>query len=160
MKLRRKYISPFIFLLFVAVGISGLLMFFHVFDGYTEVLHELFGVAFVVFAILHTIVNWKSVKCYFGKKVFPPAVIVLIALSITFIVAERASPPFHVMIVERIVKAPISDSFKMMGIDYSHAAKILEERGIEIGDAKTLGEIGTINDVSPKKIIELIIEEH
>ncbi|MGK9120968.1 DUF4405 domain-containing protein [Olivibacter jilunii] len=72
MKLR-KYITPFITLVFLVVALSGLLMLFHLFDGYTEVMHESLGLVFVIFAIFHILVNWKSLKIHFGKKVFFPA---------------------------------------------------------------------------------------
>lgn len=40
MKLSRNYVTPFVSLVFIVVGLSGLLMFFHLFDGYTEIAHE------------------------------------------------------------------------------------------------------------------------
>lgn len=57
MKLNRNFVTPFISLVFLMVGISGLLMFLHLFDGYTEVLHEVFGLFFVICAVFHIILN-------------------------------------------------------------------------------------------------------
>ena len=70
MKLNRNYITPFISLVFLVVGLSGLLMFFHLFDGYTEVVHEYLGVFFVICAIFHIILNWKALKIHFKRGVF------------------------------------------------------------------------------------------
>lgn len=53
MKLNRNYVTPFISLVFLVVGISGLLMFFHLFDGYTEVVHEILGLLFVICYLCH-----------------------------------------------------------------------------------------------------------
>lgn len=70
MNLNRNYITPFISLVFLVVGLSGLLMFFHLFDGYTEVVHELLGVFFVICAMFHIILNWKALKIHFKRGVF------------------------------------------------------------------------------------------
>src|SRR5690554_7727665 len=70
MKLSRSFITPLITIIFLVVGLSGLLMFFHVFDGYTEVVHEILGLFFVVFSVLHVILNWKAFKIYFKMRVF------------------------------------------------------------------------------------------
>lgn len=37
MKLDRKYITPFISVVFLVAGVSGILMLFHLFDGYTVI---------------------------------------------------------------------------------------------------------------------------
>ena len=158
MKLNRNLITPFIFLIFLVVGLSGILMFFHVFDGYIEVVHELLGVTFVVFAIFHVIVNWIGLKSHFGKKVFVPAGIVVLLISLAFIVLEKMYPPVDIVFAEKIVKAPISDSFKVLDVDYSEASKILEKNGITIGDAKTLEEIWIKNEADPEEVIDLIME--
>mgnify|MGYP000869958899 CR=1 FL=1 len=75
MKLNRNYVTPFISLVFLVVGISGVLMFFHLFDGYTEVVHEVLGVFFMICAVMHIVLNWKPLKMHFKKAFFcrPPA---------------------------------------------------------------------------------------
>jgi len=57
MKLNRNYVTPFISLVFLVVGLTGVLMFFHLFDGYTEVVHEYMGMFFVICAISHIVLN-------------------------------------------------------------------------------------------------------
>ena len=86
MKPNRNYVTPFISLVFLVVGISGLLMFFHLFDGYTEVVHEILGLFFVVCAIFHIILNWKALKIHFKKGVFLPALFGVLTVSAILIV--------------------------------------------------------------------------
>lgn len=157
MKLNRKYITPFITLVFLVVALSGLLMLFHLFDGYTEVMHESLGLVFVIFAIFHILVNWKSLQTHFGKKVFLPAAIAVAVVSTAFVIHQRCNPTLDTLIVKRIVKAPIMKAFQALNIDYDQALRTLKSNGIFIGDSKTIEEIWQKNEVSPQEVIDLIV---
>jgi len=109
MKLSRSFITPLITIIFLAVALSGLLMFFHIFDGYTEVVHEILGVFFVVFSVLHVILNWKALKIHFKKRVFILSTIVVAVISILLVIQQQKSPKFDTILIERITNAPIED---------------------------------------------------
>src|SRR5690606_32566268 len=138
MKLNRNYITPFISLVFLVVGISGILMFFHVFDGYTEVVHEILGMFFIICAIFHIILNWKPLKIHFKRGVFMPALIAVVVLSVILIVGESMYPPVDTTIINKIIKAPINDAFKALEVDYFEASKRLQTNGIAIDEATTI----------------------
>jgi len=158
MKLNRNYITPFISLVFLVVGISGLLMLFHLFDGYTEVVHEFFGLFFFICAIFHVILNWKALKIHFKKAVFIPATLALAVLSLIFIVEQQYSPKVDTIILERISKAPIADAFRVLQVDSIKAVKILEANGISIKKAETLGDIWGKNETNIMEVFDLITE--
>lgn len=159
MKLNRNYITPFISLVFLVVGISGLLMLFHLFDGYTEVVHEILGVFFIICAIFHIIINWKALRIHFKKGVFIPALLGVLTLSVILIISERMSPPVDLVIFNKMVKAPINDAFKTLDINYEKASEKLKENGLSIENATTLEEIWINNDSNPEKVIDLIMSE-
>lgn len=156
MKLSRNYVTPFISLVFLVVGLSGVLMFFHLFDGYTEVVHECLGVFFVVCAIFHIILNWKALRIHFRKGVFIPALAGVLAISVTLIIFEIMYPPVDIIIINKIIKAPIDDAFKALEIEYSEASQRLEDNGISIEKATTIEEIWINNGADPEKVIDLI----
>lgn len=158
MKLNRNYITPFISLVFLVVGLSGLLMFFHLFDGYTEVVHEYLGVFLVICAIFHIILNWKALKIHFKRGVFIPALLGVLAISVTLIVGESIYPPVDTIIINKIVKAPINDAFKALEVDYYEACKRLETNGISIEGATTIEAIWINNNADPEKVIDLIMK--
>src|SRR5690606_32501774 len=137
MKLNRNYITPFISLVFLVVGLSGLLMLFHLFDGYTEIVHEILGVFFIICAIFHIILNWKALRIHFKKGVFIPALLGVLIISVMLIISERMYPPVDIIIINRMIKAPINDAFKALDVDYSEASKRLETNGISIEGATT-----------------------
>jgi amino acid transporter len=158
MKLHRKYITPFISLLFAVLAITGIFMLFHFCDGYTEVAHELIGVGFVVAAILHSILNWNGLKIHFIKQVFMPAAIAVAVLTLFFIYLERKQLPLDSVIVEKTFKAPLKESCKILNIDYSIAIQKLEKKGYKISDIRTLEDIWKKNDTDPQEVIELLME--
>lgn len=158
MKLNRNYVTPFISLVFFVVGLSGLLMFLHLFDGYTEVVHEYLGVLFVVCAVFHIILNWKALKIHFKKGVFIPALLGILTISVILIVGESMYPPVNTIIINKIIKAPINDAFKALEVDYSEATKRLKANGISIEKAATIEEIWITNNTDPEEVIDLIVE--
>lgn len=158
MKPNRNYVTPFISLVFLVTGFSGVLMFFHLWDGYTEVVHELAGVFFILWAVLHIILNWKALRIHFKKKVFIPASLAVFILSAGLIIAERMHPPIDMVMINKIVKAPISDAFKALDINYDKAAEKLKENGIHIDRADTIEAIWMNNNADPEKVIDLIME--
>lgn len=158
MRLNRNYITPFISLVFLVVGISGLLMLFHLFDGYTEVVHEILGMFFIICAIFHIIVNWKALKIHFKKGVFIPALLGVLTISVILIISERMYPPVDLTIINKLVKTPINDAFKALDINYEKASEKLKKNGISIEEATTIEEIWINNDAVPEKVIDLIME--
>jgi hypothetical protein len=158
MKPDRKYITPFISLLFVVLGITGLLMFFHLFDGYTEVAHELIGVGFVVAAFFHIILNWKGLKVHFMRQVFVPAAIAVAVLTLFFVYLEQKQLPLDIIILDKTFKAPLKKTCEILNIDYSIAIKKLEKKGYKISDIKTLEDIWKKNDTNPQEVMELLMD--
>lgn len=158
MKLNRNYVTPFISLVFLVVGLSGVLMFFHLFDGYTEVVHEFLGVFFVVCAVFHIILNWKALKIHFKKAVFLPALLGVITITSLLVVIERLYPPVDLQIMNRIVKAPVRDAFKALNINYDEANIKLKARGIGIENAQSLEDLWKLNNADAEVIIDLLLE--
>lgn len=158
MKPNRNYVTPFISLVFLVVAISGLLMLFHLFDGYTEVVHEILGLFFVVCAIFHIILNWKALKIHFKKGVFLPALFGVLTISAILIVSERMYPPVDLQIMDRIVKAPVKDAFSVLNVDYSQAKSKLQGIGISLDDAEYFEDLWKNTNANAEEVIDLILE--
>lgn len=158
MKPNRNYVTPFISLLFVVVGLSGLLMFFHLFDGYTEVVHEVLGLFFTISAVFHILLNWKALKIHFKKAVFLPALFGVIMITSLLVVMERLYPPVDLQIMNRIIKAPVRDAFQALNINYEEANIKLKTKGIAIENAQSLEDLWKMNNADAEVIIDLLLE--
>lgn len=158
MKLNRNYITPLVSLTFLVVGISGLLMLFHWFDGYTEVVHECLGLLFTVSALFHIVVNWKALKIHFKKSVFVPALLAIMVTSVVLIIAEQRYPPVDLQIIQRITKAPVQDAFKALHINPTEAERKLSEKGISLKEAQTLEDLWIQTKADPEEIIDMLLQ--
>jgi hypothetical protein len=64
----RIWLSPLTGVTFLAIGTTGILMFFHVRLPGTTLLHELGGLLFVVVAVLHLRLNWRPLLSYCRQR--------------------------------------------------------------------------------------------
>jgi len=158
MKLKRNVVTPYLTFLFIVVAISGFLLLFHILDDYTKEVHELLGAVFVIFSILHVVLNWKSLKGHFKKKTFIVSGIVVLFFSIVFIVFGAMNPNHEGIVIDRVIEAPLSESLSVLNLDYTEVEKTLNENNIIIGDSKSIKEIGMKNNKTSKEIIEFIVE--
>lgn len=158
MKLNRNYVTPFISLVFVVVGISGLMMVFHLFDGYTEVVHEILGLFFIVCAIFHIILNWKALKIHFKKGVFIPTMLGVFTISVSLIISEKLYPPIDLQIMDRIVKAPVKDAFRALNINYEEATQRLKKKGISVENSQAFEDLWKNKEEDAEEIIDILLE--
>lgn len=64
----KSCLSPFLFITYLAVSITGVLMLFHIRFPGLNAIHEWVGLAFVIAGVLHMCVNWARFKSYFTMK--------------------------------------------------------------------------------------------
>lgn len=65
----RTWLGPLTGLAFAVIGLSGILMFFHVRLPGMTMMHELGGLLFVVAAVWHVKLNWKPLlRCCNHRK--------------------------------------------------------------------------------------------
>ena len=158
MKIKREFVTPYITFLFLLLGLSGIFMFIHVLDDYTQIVHEVLGLAFVIFSVLHIIINWKSLKIHFKKKMFVTSAIVVLLLSVGLIILDKLHVDEERGIMEKLSNAPISNVFSVLDIEYNKAEIILKNHNIIIAGSNTIEDVSRKNQKSPKDILEIIIQ--
>ena len=133
-------------------------MFLHILDDYTQIVHEAFGLSFVIFSILHIILNWKSLKIHFKKRVFVTSAIVVLLLSVGLVIIGKIHVNEERIITEKLFKAPISIVFRILDIEYDKAEVILKNQNIIIAGSNNLEDVCRNNNISPNEILESIIQ--
>ena len=154
----RKYVTPFITLVFLVLSITGILMFFHLFDGYTEVVHEFIGLIFIICALLHIAINWKALKVHLKWGIVIPAILLLAALSLLLMFHQLQHPKVDTILLEKMTNAPLGDAFIVLQVDSLEVVTRMKDNGISMEGAETMKEIWIRNHVSPEKVIYLIVE--
>lgn len=82
----RVWLSPLTTITFLAIGITGVLMFFHVRSGAINVLHEMAGLLFVVVGVTHVVVNWKALLGYLRQRTAQITLAVGLVLCVALLV--------------------------------------------------------------------------
>lgn len=88
--LNRTWISPLTSVTFLVVGITGILLAFHVKSGGIKALHEWIGYAFALAGIIHLAVNWRAFTVHFRQRSAILAVVAGIILSLAVLFAGGA----------------------------------------------------------------------
>lgn len=144
-------------IIFLVIGITGVMMYFHLNSKLVKELHEVLGLVFVIAALLHVLMNWKSMRSYFKKRIFITAFLIISIISTIFIsqsINKGDSP--KAILIDKVLNASLNDSFKLINGDYENAVKKLQLKNIEIFEAKNINEIAKEYGISPFKIVKII----
>jgi len=145
-------------LVFVVMGTSGVMMYFHFMDNYVKEMHEVLGLVFVAVVFFHVFFNWKSMKKYFSKKVFLFSTIIIIAVTIGFVTNAPSGTNPKGAIIKAVLSAPIEDSIVVLGLDMETLELKLKNANILFNDESTISQIAKANNISPFKVVAIINE--
>lgn len=154
---QRDIATSLTIIVFLIVGTTGTLMFFHLFDSYTKRMHEYLGLVFVMAALLHVFVHIKSTKQYFTKKVFLGFVVVFLAVVIGFTssVKDGGANPKK-LVFEKVFESPLEKSLVLFAKSSEDAKAKLEAKGIKILDSNSIMQLAKSNKTNPFEIINII----
>lgn len=158
MKLKRSFVTPYITLIFILLSISGVLMYFQVLGEYTELIHEISALLFIVFSILHVVLNWTSLKTHFLKWSIISTCLVVLAFTVVTIYIDKQQKHYSLIIKENLVTAPFDNLLTVLNVEHEEAQRRLMERNIFIGDSKNLLEIAVKNNHHPGDLLEILVK--
>ena len=144
---------------FIVIAVSGVMMFFHLFDNYVKELHEILGLFFILVVMFHVFYNFKSMKNYFTKKVFGFSALSVVLVSLVFVLnTPYGDSPKKAMIMS-MLNSPIENSVEMFNKDFSEVKERLQSKGIIIGEGTTISSLADANEMSPFEVVGIIIEK-
>jgi hypothetical protein len=153
----REFGTSLASLLFVVVGLSGVLMFFHLFESYVKEMHEVLGVVFFFAVIAHIVANFKGLQTYFGRWIYKVFAVLVVAISLGFIFSEDGTPSIKKVTYLKVVNEPIENTFLLYG-NFDEVKTSLEASGIKVDGAKTIKEIATLNKINTKEVLFTLVK--
>jgi len=144
---------------FIVMGLTGVLMYFHILDNYTKELHQILGLAFVAIIFAHVFFNWKAMKKYFKKKIFYVSAGIISAVSLGFILTAPTGPNVKRILFNSVLQNPIEKTSVLFVDSYDIAKKRLEDAGLHVESNKSLKELAMINQTSPFELIDTILKK-
>lgn len=125
----RTWATPLTAGSFLVMGVSGVLLFFHLDSGLNQFIHEWAGWVLLAGVAAHLVLNWRPFKTYFKR----PAALALmaagvVALAVSFWpVAESGSPVGAVF--RAIDAADVDTVIALSGRDIQTGLALLSEAG-------------------------------
>jgi len=74
-------LNPVLALTFMAVGVTGLLLFFHLGSRGIKNLHEWMSIVFLAVSILHLVLNWKPFLAFLKHRPVVVSIVLVTLLS-------------------------------------------------------------------------------
>jgi len=158
-QLQKSIATSLTAILFVIIGISGVLMYFHLLDKYVKELHEIIGLVFVAVVFFHIYYNFKSMKGYFKTKVFWISVVLFSMISLGFILNVKEGENPKRLIIMSVLNAPISESVEILNKDTAKIKSKLKEKGIRLESDDSIMTLSKRHNVSPFEIVDIINEK-
>jgi hypothetical protein len=97
MRISRDWATPLTIGAFGFMSVTGVLMFFHLDQGFNKLAHQWIGWVLIAGVVTHVMVNWRSFKSYFSSSNLARGIIGVcaIVLAATFISlpGKRSGPP-------------------------------------------------------------------
>lgn len=143
---------------FLVIGVSGVMMYFHLYDEYVKELHEIIGLFFVAVVLLHVFYNFKSMKNYFSKKEFRYSAITIAIVSLVFMLNTQEGNNPKKAIIMSVINTSLENSTKVFEKDIVDVKKRLALKGISVSSNDSIKSIADKNKISPFDIIKIIQE--
>lgn len=156
----RKWATPLTIGSFVVVGITGVLMFFHLDFGLIKPAHEWLSWLLVVGGIAHVIINWKPLVNYLSKpagKLIIVSVLVLGALSFLPIGGNEGGKGQMMKAVGALEKSPLTLVAQVAKTTPDVLVEKLKAKGLVVRDNdQTIQQIATDNQKKTAEIISVL----
>jgi len=132
--LLKKLATPLAIAFFMVIAVSGIMLFFHLGEGFVKELHEWLGMVFVVAAVLHVYRNWSLFKKYFQNHLLWKVFALTLGVVLAFVLPTGLSGPHKGLrsLVEAVAAAPLQQIAPVLGTSYEDLRTKFAKHGIAI----------------------------
>lgn len=116
--------------MFAVVGITGVFMFFRLYKGELEGIHEWIGLAFAAAVIAHLVRNRRAFTYLLGQTRMRLLFLIVVGGSLGFIFLSPPTAPNPLRLAsQRVLAAPINDVAPVLGMTREEAIARLHAAG-------------------------------
>ena len=138
-KVSREWATPLTIGVFGVMGVTGVLMFFHLDTGLNKPAHEWLGWLMVAAAAAHGVANWPGLRRHLvasrpAQAILALAVVMLAGSFLPLGDEGGASPP--VMALQAMSRAPLKAVLPLTGKDLPQAQAALAAAGLGAVDGE------------------------
>jgi hypothetical protein len=158
----RRYVTQSTTAIGLVVGVTGVMMFFHLARDRVESAHEWLGVIFVLFAVLHVVRHRRGFVQMLRER-RQHALFALAGLGVAgFLLASGGGhdgPSVH-RLADRAMEVPLATLAPLVGIKADEAVLRLLAGGISGAQpGQSLISLAKANHVEPSRLLALVLGE-
>ncbi len=127
----RGFTTPMIGILSLVVGISGVLLFFHIGHKLLGTMHEWLAMAFVVAILIHVYTNWSGFKRHFKNPLAWVIAAAILTTSTGFVLGSAGESPVK-FLVHTITKVEVSRLAPLLDVPEDKLIRDLRDAGLPI----------------------------
>ena len=131
--MHKKYSTPLRATTAVVVCVTGVMMFFHLYKGEVQAMHEWLGMGFVVAAVLHLLRHRRPLTLMMKQSRTHILLVLTLLISLAFLYPSSGGQQVNPMrsTIEAVLRAPIKDLAPVVGVTTEELTARLADAGIE-----------------------------
>jgi len=157
--LLRKYATHLTATLSLVVGVTGVMMFYHLYKGKVQGLHEWFGMAFLCAFLLHIVRNRRQFLTLFKQNTMRVLLGAAAIVSLAFLLLagpEKVSPSKG--LAAALIRAPIARVAGALGVSVEQAvSRIVAAGGSNASADSTIETVATSAHVDAVKLLNAVL---
>lgn len=137
----RKWATPLTVASFLIMGVTGILMFFHLDSGLNVPLHEWAGWLMVLGVVAHLVLNWRPFTSYLKRPVARVVMVLgVVLLGLSFYPVSGDGNPVK-QVMQAMARADVSTVIALSGQDISAGLEQLAAAGLMANETMTISEL-------------------
>lgn len=155
----RRWSTPGTAILSVVVGVTGIILFFHLAKGAAETIHEWVGMAFVAVAILHVVRHRGSFALLLKQRTNQALAAAMAVGVAAFVILTPVKPPGNPMVRLALEahKAPIAQLAPVIGSTTGEIMARLNKAGITARPEDSLAALAAAHHREAPELISLAL---
>ena len=157
----RTWSTPLIMGSALVVGISGVMLFYHLQSGLVKGMHEWLGLLFVAAIVLHVLNHWMPVSRYLKNKQALAIITLVIITAAGWIITNGTTEEHPAKrLFAKAQQAPLSAIAGLQSEPVEEIVGRLQMAGITVvSEQQTLADIATKNSRNPMELFSIVLAD-
>lgn len=156
----RPWATPLTIVTSLFVGISGLMLFFHLGEGLVKGMHEWIGILMVAAMGMHILVHLNPFKRYFTLRPALAVMLVVALISVTLMALSGGEGGPMMNIIFSVEAAPLTLVAELKQLPVEALIKTLEGAGIVVSDPQvSIAQLAEQSGQHPKELLGLLFSK-
>lgn len=158
--LLKKYSTPLTAATAIVVCVTGVMMFFHLYKGEVQAMHEWLGMGFVVAAVLHLLRHRRPLGMMMKQSRTHILLVLTLVVSLAFLYpasGEQKTNPMRATITA-VMRAPIKDLAPVVGITSTEISARFADAGIaQVAATDSIESLAKAKQTDPMKLLSAVM---